>query len=238
MKKLLPLLALAFAGSLLAAGPAGSQQAAAQGQVRMTVHSHSGGTLLFPVQRLPFNFSQGDTFAYSSRLCGASAPFNEIGLDFIPDYPGVDDDGDGTAPTRHWVQGTVTLARGTRGMIQGRITSVLCVPGPSGTNVESEHAIVSNFQAAYELRAPNDLHLNGGFQFSPTESTGTFRDLRGGGRIEARLTCLGSASCEPNGFFNDFIVSSGNPNLPAGQLQHGMIGVYYDPTVETAGSVG
>jgi hypothetical protein len=235
MKKLFPVLAMALAGSLLAAGPAAGQQAYAAGQVTLTVHSHSGGTLLFPVQRLPFNFTQGDTFAYSSRLCSASAPFNEIGLNFIPDYPGVDDDGDGTAPSRHWVQGTVTLARGTVGMIQGKITSVLCVPGPSGTNVESAHTIVSNFQARYELRALNDLHLTGGFQFSPTESTGTFRDLRGGGTFEARLTCLGSSSCAPNGFFNDFVVSSGNPNLPAGQLQPGMFGSYYDPTILPVG---
>ena len=231
MKKLSPLIALAFAGSLLAAGPATAQVAPASGSVTMTVHSHSGGTLLFPVKRLPFNFTQGETFAYSSRLCSANAPFNEIGLNFIPNYPGVDSDADGTAPVRHWVQGTVTLAAGTRGMMQGKITSVLCVPGPSGTNVESSHALVSNFQASYELRAPNDLHLNGGFQFSPTESTGTFRDLRGGGRFEARLTCLGSASCAPGGFFNDFVVSTGNPNLPAGQLQPGMSGTYYDPTV-------
>ncbi|MCA1690754.1 MAG: hypothetical protein ABR540_08805 [Acidimicrobiales bacterium] len=196
----------------------------------MTVHTHSAGTLLFPVDRLPFNFTQGDTFSYSSRLCSGNAPFNDLGLNFLPDYPGVDS-GNGFARVRHRVEGTVTQAHGTRGVIQGKITTVLCVPGPNNTWVESSHVLVWNFWASYTLVNSNDLHINGVFQFSPTESTGTFRDLQGGGRIEGRFSCLGTSSCEPIGFFNDFVASTGNPNLPAGQLQPGATGSYYDPTV-------
>jgi hypothetical protein len=230
MRKLYLLLVSALTVSLMAS-PAAAQTGPVAGVVQMTVHTHSGGTLLFPVKRLPFNFVQGDTFSYSSRLCSGSAPFNDVGLNFIPDYPGVDDDGDGTAPVRHRVEGAITSAFGPYGTVFGRITTVLCVRAPNGTQVESPHSIVSYFQATYVLLAPNDLHIWGGFQFSPTESTGTFRDIQGGGRIEGRFTCLGLPSCAPVGFFNDFVASTGDPNLPAGQLQPGMTGSYYDPTV-------
>jgi hypothetical protein len=231
LRKSYLLLAIA-AVPLLFAGTAGAQvqQGPARGQVTMTVHTHSGGVLISPVQRLPFNFSAGDTFTYASRLCSGNAPFNDIGLDFIPDYPGVDDDVDGRARVRHIVQGTISSWFGTRGMVQGTIRTILC-EGEGSASVATGNVLVSRFQASLVLQAPNDLHLYGGWQFSPTESTGTFRDIQGGGRMEARLTCLGSASCAPNGFFNDFVASTGNPNLPAGQLQPGMTGSYYDPTV-------
>ena len=199
----------------------------------MTVHTHSGGTLIAAPQRLPYNFGQGSTFSYASRLCSGNAPFNDIGLDFIPNYPGVDDDADGTARVRHHVRGTVTSYFGTRGVIKGTIRTVLCVPGPNQTWTDSPHVLVSNFTAQYVLAAENDLHLYGAFQFSPTESTGTFRDIQGGGRFEARLTCLGLSSCAPGGEFTDFVASTGNPSLPAGQLQPGMTGSFYDPTVTT-----
>lgn len=232
MRKLRLLLTVALAAPLAMIGPAGAQaQAPATGTVRMTVHTHSGGVLLFPVKRLPFNFTTGDRFGYSSRLCSAPAPFNEIGLNFTPDYPGVDDDADHTAPVRHRVEGTVTVAAGRRGAISGKITTVLCVPGPNGRNVESPNVLVSNFQAAYTRVSDNDLHIFGGFQFSPTESTGTFKDIRGGGRIEGRFTCLGLTSCAPLGEFTDFVVSTGDPTLPPGQLRPGLVGSFTDPTV-------
>lgn len=225
------LLASACVLPLAAAGPAGAQTTAASGQVQMTVHAHSGATLVATPQRLPYNFVQGSTFTYASRLCSGNAPFNDIGLNFTPNYPGVDDDADGAARVRHIVSGTMTQAFGTRGVVQGTIRTILC-QGPNGS-VASEHVLVSHFTAQYILQAENDLHLYGGFQFSPTESTGTFRDIQGGGRLEARFTCLGQSSCAPLGEFHDFVASSGNPNLPAGQLQPGMTGVFYDPTVTT-----
>lgn len=51
----------------------------------MTIHSHSDRpeTLLFPdVQRLSYDFEEGDTFAYSTRTCESRARFNDVGLDF------------------------------------------------------------------------------------------------------------------------------------------------------------
>lgn len=235
MKKLCLVLASALAVPLAVAGPASAQTTTpARGQVTMTVHTHSGGTLLFPSDRLPFNFQVGETFAYSSRLCSGAAPFNDIGLNFIPDYPGVDDDADHTARVRHLSQGTILSRNGNTGVIQGTITTVVCEQNASGTWVPTNDVIVSHYTATYILQAPNDLHLYGAFRFSPTESTGTFRDLQGGGRLEARLTCLGLSSCAPGGEFTDFVVSTGDPSLPAGQLQPGLVGQYYDPTV-TAG---
>lgn len=232
MRKFCLLLASALAVPLAAAGPAGSQaQRPASGQVRMTVHAHSAGVLQFPSDRLSFNFTQGETFAYSSRICSGNAPFNDIGLNFTPDYPGVDNDADSAARVRHGVQGTVTVAAGDRGVVQGTIKTVLCVPDGNGGWVDSPNVLVTHFTAAYTRVSPNDLHLNGGFQFSPTQSTGTFRDIQGGGRLEARFTCLGQTSCAPGGEFNDFVSSTGDPTLPAGQLQPGMTGAFSDPTV-------
>lgn len=224
------LLASAFLVPLAGAGPAGAQTLAASGQVQMTVHSHSAGVLQFPSQRLPFNFTAGTTFAYSSRICSGNAPFNDIGLNFTPNYPGVDDNASSAARVRHGVTGTITSWNGAQGTVQGKIRTVLCVQ-VAGVWTVSQHVLVSNFEGQLILQAPNDLHLYGGFQFSPTESTGTFRDIQGGGRIEARFTCLGLSSCAPLGEFHDFVSSTGNPNLPAGQLQPGMTGSFYDPTV-------
>jgi hypothetical protein len=237
MRKRFLLAAVAVAIPLAAAGPAGAQVTSpvgARGQVLMTVHTHSGGTLFFPVERLPYDFQTGDTFSYSSRLCEGFAPFNDIGLNFIPDYPGVDDD-DGTAYVRHHVEGTVTATFGNRGIIEGTLTTVLCVPGESPTGyVASEHAIVSHFRLVYTRTSTNDLHVTGSFQISPTESTGTFEDMVGGGLMQGRFTCLGgNPTCEARGEYADFVGSRGDPTLPPGQLQPGLIGTFYDPTVET-----
>ena len=230
MKKLSSLLlASAIVVPLAHAGPAGAQTGAS-GQVQMTVHTHSGGTLLFPTQRLPYDFTAGSTFAYSSRLCSGNAPFNDIGLNFTPNYPGVDDNATGAARVRHGVDGTITSRYGDQGTLSGRLRTVLCVQ-VNGIWTESPNVLVSYFEGRYILAAENDLHFYGGFQFSPTESTGTFRDIRGGGRMEARFTCLGQASCRPGGEFHDFVGSTGNPNLPPGQLQPGLTGSFYDPTV-------
>jgi hypothetical protein len=198
----------------------------------MTIHTHSGGGLLFPFERLPFEFQAGDTFAYSSRLCSGSAPFNDVGLNFVPDYPGVDDDGDGTAPVRHHIQGTITSLVGNRGTMEGTITTVLCVPGDSPNGqVESDHVIVSHFRAFFTVVSNDEIQITGVFRLSPTENTGTFEDIVGGGLMQGRITCLGQATCEQLGVYTDFVASRGDPTLPAGQLQPGVVGSYYDPTV-------
>ena len=237
MRKLLLLLAGALALALVNVSPAGAQTAAS-GEVEMTVHTHSSGTLLFPVDRLAYNITPGETFSYSSRLCSGNAPFNDLGLDFIPNYPGVDDDADGTAPVRHRIHGTVTSGGPAYGTMAGTLTTVLCVPGPSANGqVESGNVLVSNFRVAYQRVGANDLQVRGAFQFSPTESTGTFRDIRGGGTMEGRFTCLGhlnnpsAPSCAQLNEYTDFVASRGDPRLPAGQLQPGLLGDFYDPTV-------
>lgn len=235
MKKRALMLALTAAIPLGASGVAGAQTSSgARGQVLMTVHTHSSGTLLFPVDRLPYNTQTGDTFAYSSRLCSGNAPFNDLGLNFIPNYPGVDDDADGTAPVRHGISGVVTSSAGTRGTIEGTLRTVLCVPGnsPNG-QVESGHMIVSHFWASFTRVSENDLIISGGFRISPTESTGTFRDMVGGGQIQGRFTCLSrTPTCAQRNEYTDFVGHRGDPNLGPGQLQPGLVGTYYDPTVQ------
>ncbi len=238
MRRLCLLLGLALAVPLVWAGPAAAQQ---YGEVRMTMHTHSNEDpdwpgLLFPTDRLSFNFGVGEDFSYSSRTCSGRAPFNDLGLNFIPDYPGVDTDADHTAPVRHRIEGTVIAAGTTSGAIQGRITTVLCVPGLGGTMVESPHSIVSYYWVRYERAGNNALLVNGGFVISPTESTGTFRDMQGGGRIEGRFTCLSAPTCAVRGHFTDFVGHAGDPSLGPGVIQPGVVGTYYDPTVTTGGS--
>lgn len=233
MKKLPLLLGFALLVPLASAGPAAGQTTTtgARGQVLMTVHTHSAGTLLFGIDRLPFTPQTGDTFAYSSRLCSGNAPFNDLGLNFIPDYPGVDDD-NGTAAVRHGISGVVTSAFGTRGSIEGTLRTVLCVPGASPNGqVESGHVIVSHFRASYNRISDDALVISGGFQISPTESTGTFRDMVGGGRIDGRFTCLGAPTCAQLGEYTDFVGHRGDPNLGPGVIEPGIVGSYYDPTI-------
>jgi hypothetical protein len=235
MRKLLLALALVAGLVPVAAGPASAQTTSwASGQILMTVHTHSAGVLLFPVDRLSYAAQTGETFAYSSRLCSGNAPFNDLGLNFIPDYPGVDDD-DGIAPVRHGISGTVTSSSGDQGTVQGTLRTVLCVPGPSPNGqVESGHVIVSHFVAAFQRVSQNALVISGGFQISPTESTGTFRDMVGGGRMEGRFTCLSAPTCAERGEFTDFVGHRGDPSLGPGLLQPGLVGSFFDPTVETA----
>ena len=225
-------LAIAAAVIVAVGGPAGADvQGPVSGEVRVTVHTHSKGTLLFQPKRLPFNFGVGDTFAYSSRLCSGNAPFNDIGLNFTPNYPGVDDNAASAARVRHLAEGTIISKSGDRGVIEGKITTVLCLRDASGAWVASPNVLVSYYRASYTLVSPNNLRLEGVFRFSSDESTGTFADIQGSGRIEARLTCLATTSCAPLGEFHDFVSSTGDPSLPPGRLQPGMAGSFRDSTV-------
>lgn len=228
----------ALAVVLVAGHPAGAARSAAgggdSGGFQLSVHTHSSNprTLLFPeVDRLSYEFTEGEHFSYSSRLCSANAPFNQVGLDFNPDYPGVDDDGDGTAPSRHHVEGTVTEVNGDKGTIEGTITTVLCVPTPTG-QLESDNVIVTHFEAKYRLTSDNVLRIIGRFEISPTESTGTFAGLAGHGSLQAIFTCLGHQrdpnlpTCEDLGEFTDFVAVRGDPTKPAGELKPGLVGTY------------
>lgn len=234
MKRFRLLVPFALGAVLLAVQPAGAAPPAddgVNGGFQMTVHTHSSNpaTLLFPsVDRLEFGFEEGSNFAYSSRTCDRNAPFNQVGLDFTPDYPGVDD-ATSTAAVRHQVTGTVTEVHGKTGTIEGTITTVLCENGQATSNV-----IVTNFEARYRLASDDQLRIMGTYQFSPTASTGTFAGLEGQGSIQASFTCLGSTTCSDIGVFTDFVAARGDLTAGPGVIKPGLVGNYSDPTVTAA----
>ncbi|HVL98678.1 MAG TPA: hypothetical protein VM324_05250 [Egibacteraceae bacterium] len=236
--------ALALVGPA-AANPNKAPKSEARGGFQLSVHTHSNDDpdwsgLLFSTERLSYDFVEGETFAYSSRTCAGRAPFNDLGLDFRPDYPGVDDD-DGTAAVRHHVQGTVTQVqgpRGDRGFIEGTITSVLCET-VNGVQTETEHAIVTEFRARYRRISDNEVQLTGRFELSPTQSTGTFQDITGHGSFQGILVCLAhqrdatQPTCAERGHFTDFVGLRGDTTRPPGETQPGLVGTFRDPTVLT-----
>ena len=246
MRKVHWLLPCAVVAVLIGAGPAGAlpPDDELRGGFQMTMHTHSSNpaTLRFPaVDRLAYDLGEGEAFAYSSRLCGASAPFNDLALDFSPDYPGVDDDADGTAPVRHQIAGTVTAVNGTTGTIEGTITTVLCEPGAGGAQVESAgDVIVSHFEARYRRTSDNVVTIVGRFDISPTESTGVFSGLEGHGSIRGVFTCLGhqrdpsQPTCAELGEFTDFVAHRGDPDKGPGEIQPGLRGTFRAPSVTTS----
>ena len=229
MKALRLAVALATVVTLAGVDPAGAQTSTGvSGGFHLTAHTHSNDprTLLFPdVERLAFDFQEGDTFAYSSRTCDRRAPFNQVGLDFDPDYPGVDGD-DGTAAVRHQVTGTVVEDNGETGVIEGTITTVLCEGGE-----ETDNVIVTHFTADYRLVSDDELQIIGLFEISPTESTGIFEDLEGHGSIQGIFTCLGEETCAELGEFTDFVAARGDTSKGPGDIQPGLVGTFSDPTV-------
>lgn len=236
-KRSVPILlaALIAVVALVAVGPATAQDGeGVSGGIQVTLHTHSEGKTLFPTDRLSFDFAEGEDFAYSSRPCDARAPFNEVGLDFNPNYPGVDDDPDGTAPVRHLIEGTVTEVDGDTGRIEGTITTVLCEGGD-----ETENVIVTHYSATFRRVSDNEVRLTGTFTISPTESTGTFADMTGHGSFQGSLVCLGhqrdpsQPTCEQLGEFTDFVGFRGDPTASPGEIQPGLVGTFDDPTVET-----
>lgn len=235
-------LALALVTALALVSPADANQDRQQGPretrggFKLSVHTHSNDDpespgLLLPTDRLSYDFVVGETFMYSSRTCEGRAPTNDIGLDFRPNYPGVDDD-DATAPVRHHVEGVVTQVRGDKGRMEGTITTVLCMV-EDGAQTDSEHVIVTEFDARYRRVSENEMQLTGGFALSPTESTGTFEDITGHGSFKGMLVCLthGRDATQPNcaerGHFTDFVGLRGNNSQP------GLMGAFRDPTVRS-----
>lgn len=238
-KKKLSVLAALTAMAVVAVGPATAQEQPSSGEgvsggIQMTLHTHSQGETLFATDRLSFDFAAGESFAYSSRPCDASAPFNEVGLDFNPDYPGVDDDADGTASVRHLIEGTITEVNDGTGRVEGTITTVLCESGE-----ETDNVIVTEYTATFRRVSDNEVRLIGSFAISPTLSTGTFADMSGQGSFQGSLTCLGhqrdpsQPTCEELGEFTDFVGFRGDPTAGPGEIQPGMVGTFADPTVTT-----
>lgn len=242
MSRLQIVFASALAGAVLVvAGPATARQKdsskAASGGVKISVHTHSNNNpdfpgLMFSTDRLPYDFAPGDDFSYSSRTCELPAPFVDIGLDFRPNYPGVDD-ATGTAAVRYRSQGTVTKVNGDKGTIEGTLTAVLCV-NENGVQTRSDNQIVIEYRAKHRRVSDNEVQLTGKFAISPTRSTGTFEDLTGRGSIKAILTCLrATPTCAERGHFTDFVGLRGDTSKGVGETVPGLVGSFRDPTITT-----
>ncbi len=225
------LLALALVASLTLIAPAGAGEAArrggARGGISLDVHTHSrqfgspsGRPTLFPTNPLEFPITEG-AFSYSAIPCRFPAPFNDAGLKFNPDYPGIED----PAPVRYLVEGTVTevTASGDRGRIEGTITTILCEGGK-----ESENVFFTDFTGRFIVRSENEARVVGG-TFEITGGTGLFADLTGRGAFKGDpgFTCVppvlarnGAENCADLGAFSDAVFD--------------LRGSYFDPTVPTA----
>ncbi len=157
----------------------------------------------------------GDHFLYSTITCASPfPPWNSLGLQFAPDYPGITD----PASVRHEIEGTMIFANrsGTQGVVRGTITSYLCENG-----VRTDQ-IVSSFTAVFQPTSATAVPLAGGGPvpttgglaltggFSITGGTGLFQDLRGGWSMIGQFTCLastlvrnGAANCAALGAFSE-----------------------------------
>lgn len=211
MKRTALVVALALVASLFIAGPVTAAKPApskgASGKFSLTVHTHSsefrgpgGAPLLRETDPLSFAIEEGETFSYSSVECENPAPFNDVALDFRPDYPGIED----PAKVRHVVEGTVVEDAGDTGQIEGTITTFLCENGVEGDQ------IVFEFEAEFRRTSNNQVLLSGTFVIEG--GTGRFQDITGEGTFNAELTCLpsvlrneGVSSCAELGVFSDFV---------------------------------
>lgn len=238
-KALFPLLALV--ALLVATAPAGAKPDKAGDGARgsislegLTLSSEfgtpTGFPTLVPTTPLRTPVTEGANFSYSSIECSSGpAPFNDKGLDFNPDFPGLED----PAPIRSVIEGTVTKTTpNDRGAIEGTITSFLCQEG------EETDQIVISFKSRFRPASPSEVELRGGTipttgglalkgRFTITEGTGRFEDISGRGSLRMLLTCLprtlmrnGATSCADLGAFSEAIF----------QTQ----GRFEDPTVPTA----
>lgn len=159
----------------------------------------------------------GDTFTYSTITCSSPfPPWNNVGLHFEPNYPGLTD----PAPVRHEVQGSVVAAtpNGQRVVVEGTITSYLCESGVRTDQiVTSFHAVLKPTTATSVTLTGNGpvpttggLEIKGGFHFEG--GTGRFADLSGGGTITGQFTCLrttlqrnGVQTCDQLGGYSEVV---------------------------------
>lgn len=242
MRKTVLFLTLALIALLAATAPAGAKpeeaREGAKGSISLeglTLSSEfgtpTGFPTLVPTTPLEIPVTEGAEFSNSSIECSSGpAPFNDQGLDFNPDFPGLED----PAPIRSVIEGTVTdtNASGDRGKIEGTITSFLCENG------EETDQIVVSFRAKFRPSSDRQVVLRGGTvqatgglalkgRFRITEGTGRFEDITGRGSLRTLLTCLPgtlmrneASSCADLGAFSEAIF----------QLE----GRFRDPTVPTA----
>ncbi|MBW3626999.1 MAG: hypothetical protein KY412_05250, partial [Actinobacteria bacterium] len=94
-------------------------------------------------------------------------------------------------------------------------------------------------EAKFRRTSDNEIRVSGQFQFSPTESTGTFAGLEGRGSIQGVLTCLAherdatKPTCAERGHFTDFVAARGDLTKGPGEIGPGLRGSFRDATVTT-----
>lgn len=230
---------LAFLAAVVAvfavAAPASAQQDVASGAIEMTVHTHSseyGGPGQAPLlagdtDPLQHPISE-QSFSYSSVSCADPAPFNDVALNFNPDYPGIED----PASVRHVVEGDVTdvSQSGKVGTVEGTLTTYLCENGEEGDRIDF------SFDGKLVQTSDNDAQFRG--RFTIEGGTGQFADMTGRGSMAGRLTCLptilereGAESCAELGEFSDAVFFRGEQTDPVpGDVTGGLKGSYTDPT--------
>ncbi|MDP8928482.1 MAG: hypothetical protein M3O70_07890 [Actinomycetota bacterium] len=209
-------LLIALLASLATVGSAVAQQerrpeSGQSGGFSLTVHSHSsefgggpgGAPLLRPdTEPLPFPITEGG-FSYSSVACDDPARFNDVALNFNPDYPGIED----PASVRHIVEGTATEVDkpDMTGTVEGTITTFLCEGGQEGDEIHIA------YEGRFRQVSDNEARLTG-TTFEIIGGTGRFADLEGQGSMTGSFTCLpgvleraGAASCAELGAFSDAV---------------------------------
>ena len=207
MKRLL--LTVAVLASVATVAPAAVAGAAPpaedglSGRFTFRPHTHttqggspSGAPTLFPTDPAPVPLTEG-TYSYSSIPCESPAPFNDVSLDFSPDYPGLTE----PASTRSLIE--ITVVDAEAGTVEGTITSILC---------ETGEQIVYSFSGSFTSVSDNLASFVGTFEIA--SGTGQFGDLEGSGRLRGALTCLdpilarhGAESCADLGFYSDAVAT-------------------------------
>ena len=155
----------------------------------------TGNPTLAATDPLELPLTEGETFTTSTIRCDAGpAPYNNNGLQFTPNFPGLVD----PAPIRSYVTGTVTQAKsGERGKIEGTITSYVCEGG------QPTDMLTERYWGHYAPSSQTQLVLRGGRmtttggiavdgRFKISEGTGRFADMKGSGEIWMQLTCFPS----------------------------------------------
>lgn len=215
--------------------PANGQETA-RGGIDMTVHTHSskyggpGGAPLLAGDTQPLRYPISEQkFSYSSVGCEDPARFNDVALNFNPDYPGVED----PARVRHIIEGEVTDVHknGKAGTVEGSLTTFLCENGEEGDRIRF------SFSGKLLQKGDNTAQFRG--RFTIEGGTGRFADMTGHGSMHGRLTCLpailqreGADSCADLGAFSDAVFFRGPTQNPSpDQITGGLKGHYEDPTV-------
>jgi len=213
-----PLVTMAPASAAPADAPERTRGAIAIDAVALTstVGTPSGQPTLVPTTGLKAPVTEGSAFSFSSTACSnTSARFNQVGLQFTPDFPGLTD----PAPIRSVVAGTVTKVNPSgRGSVEGTITTFLCEAG------KETDQIVSSFTARFRPTSDDQVVLMGGplvttgglglkGRFTITEATGRFEGLTGKGRLRGQFTCLpgtlmrnSASDCEDLGLFSEALL--------------------------------